>query len=227
MSFFKHVGKVNNKKVIIVKRSIGGDEPHMAVVIYSDIMPQKYHDDVMKILESTEGQAAYEFSDILERRMMSDGQNMLQALSNENYLKRVAANAVMVTPNSKSSMRLDELNTLLAQVGKGDDAVKKLTRMENAQGYADPAKTADTDAFVSDSVNMKDLGIDLAAENAKLAPVTAPSAQPDMTSVMMEMMKTMQSMQQQINELKGEKPVVVKATKKATTKTKAKTKASV
>jgi hypothetical protein len=223
MSFFKHVGKVNSKKVIIVKRSIGGDEPHMAVVIYSDIMPQKYHDDVMKILESTEGQAAYEFSDILERRMMSDGQNMLQALSQENYLKRVAANSVMVTPNSKSSMRLDELNNLLSQVGKGDDAVKKLERMENSQGYSDPAKTAQTDAFVSESVSLKDLGIDLAAENAKLAPTpvsqAAPSAQPDMTAVMMEMMKTMQSMQKQLNELKGDKPVVVKSTKKAPAKT--------
>lgn len=225
MSFFKHVGKVNGKKVIIVKRSIGGDEPHMAVVIYSDIMPQKYHDDVMKILESTEGQAAYEFSDILERRMMSDGQNMLQALSNENYLKRVAANAVMVTPNSKSSMRLDELNTLLSQVGKGDDAVKKLARMENSQGYSDPAKTADTDAFVSESVNMKDLGIDLAAENAKLAPIATPSAQPDMTAVMMEMMKTMQGMQKQLDELKSNKPVVVKTTKKPAAKSKTKTSA--
>jgi hypothetical protein len=223
MSFFKHVGKVNSKKVIIVKRSIGGDEPHMAVVIYSDIMPQKYHDDVMKILESTEGQAAYEFSDILERRMMSDGQNMLQALSQENYLKRVAANSVMVTPNSKSSMRLDELNNLLSTVGKGDDAVKKLERMENSQGYSDPAKTAQTDAFVSENASFKDLGIDLAAENAKLAPAPvvqpAPTAQPDMTAFIMEMMKTMQSMQKQLNELKGDKPVVVKSTKKAPAKT--------
>ena len=230
MSFFKHVGKVNNKKVIIVKRSIGGDEPHMAVVIYSDIMPQKYHDDVMKILESTEGQAAYEFSDILERRVMSDGNNMLQALSSENYLKRVAANSVIVTPNSKSSMRLDELNKLLSQVGKGDEAVKQLARMENSQGYADPAKTADTDAFVSESVSAKDLGINLAEENAKLAPVETakPTSAPDMTAVMMEMMKTMQSMQAQINELKSDKPVVVKATKKPAAKSKtAKTKTSV
>jgi len=230
MSFFKHVGKVNNKKVIIVKRSIGGDESHMAVVIYSDIMPQKYHDDVMKILESNEGQQAYEFSDILERRMMSDGQNMLQALSHENYLKRVPANNVMITPNSKSSMRLDELNKLLAQVGKGDEAVKRLERMENSQGYADPAKTADTDAFVSENASLADLGIDIAAENAKLAPApvvqSASAAQPDMTAVMMEMMKTMQSMQQQLNELKSNKPVVVKSTKKAPAKT-VKTKTSV
>jgi hypothetical protein len=201
----------------------------MAVVIYSDIMPQKYHDDVMKILESVEGQNAFEFSDILERRMMSDGSNMLQALSQENYLKRVASNNVIVTPNSKSSMRLDELNKLLAQVGKGDEAVKKLERMENQQGYVDPAKTADTDAFVSDSVRPEELGINIAAENAKLndtsvAKASSPSpSTPDMTAVMMEMMKTMQSMQQQLNELKGEKPVVVKATKKSPVKSKTKT----
>jgi hypothetical protein len=230
MSFFKHVGKVNDKKVIIVKRVLSNDEPHMAVVIYSDIMPQKYHDDVMRILESDEGQQAYEFSDILERRMMADGNNMLQALSSEGYLKRVGSNSVMITPNSKSSMRLDELNKLLSQVGRGEEAVKKLERMENQQGYADPAKTAQTDAFVSDSVRPEELGINIAAENAKLntAPSStpAPAASQDMTAVMMEMMKTMQGMQQQLNELKGAKPVVVKATAKKTPTKTTKNKAS-
>lgn len=220
MSFFKHVGSVNGKKVIIVQRQLSGDEDHMAVVIYSDIMPSKYHDDVMKVLESDEGQQAYEFRDILERRMMADGMNMLQALSAENYLKRVPAANVMVTPNSKSSIRLDELTKLLNQVGKGPEAVSRLERMENQQGFNDPAKTAATDAMVSESVTAADLGI----AAAPVAP--APSAAPDMTAVMMEMMKTMQGMQKQLNELQGAKPVVVKATaKKATAKT-AKTKTS-
>lgn len=98
--------------------------------------------------------------------------------------------------------------------------------MENARGYADPAKTADTDAFVSDSFRAEELGVNLVAENAKLMATSQTStAQPDMTSVMMEMMKTMQSMQKQLNELKADKPVVVKATKKPTSKS-AKTKTS-
>jgi hypothetical protein len=54
MSFFKHVGQANNKKVIIVQRQIPGEE-HMAAVLYSDILPTRYHDDVMQILESPEG----------------------------------------------------------------------------------------------------------------------------------------------------------------------------
>jgi hypothetical protein len=216
MSFFKHVGTVNSKKVIIVQRALSGDDAHMAVVIYSGIMPSKYHDDVMKLLESTEGQAAYEFRDILERRMMGDGQNMLQALSHENYLKRVPANNVIVTPNSKSSMRLDELNNLLATVGKGEEAVKRLDRLENQQGYADPAKQALTDSQVAESVSLADMGIDVAAENAKLAPVAAP-AQPDMTAVMMQMMQTMQAMQQQLNNLSGDKaPTPTKMAPKTT-----------
>ena len=223
MSFFKHVGSVNGKKVIIVQRQLSGEENHMAVVIYSDIMPSKYHDDVMKVLESDEGQQAYEFRDILERRMMGDGMNMLQVLSAENYLKRVPAANVMVTPNSKSSIRLDELTKLLNQVGKGPEAVSRLERMENQQGFADPAKTADTDAMVSESVSAADLGI-AAAPVAAPAPTAA--AAPDMTAVMMQMMQTMQSMQKQLNELQGAKPVVVKATaKKAPAKT-AKTKTS-
>ena len=210
MSFFKHVGTVNTKKVIIVQRQLNGDDEHMAVVIYSGIMPAKYHDDVMKLLESPEGQAAFEFRDILERRMMADGQNMLQALSHENYLKRVPAANVMVTPNSKSSMRLDELTKLLNKVGRGDEAVKQLDRMENAQGYADPAKAALTDSQVAESVSLADMGIDVAAENAKLSAPAAP-APVDQTALMMQMMQTMQAMQQQISEMRGDATPAPKA----------------
>lgn len=218
MSFFKHVGTVNSKKVIIVQRQMSGDEAHMAVVIYSDIMPSKYHDDVMKVLESEEGQQAYEFRDILERRMMADGNNMMQALSQENYLKRVPANNVMVTPNSKSSMRLDELSKLLNEVGKGQDAVNRLERMENKQGYADPAKDALTDSLVSESVSIEELN-----PPTTTVPVVAPV--PDQTALMMQMMQTMQAMQQQINEMRGATAPApkAKATPKAKTAPKTKT----
>lgn len=203
MSFFKHVGTVNGKKVIIVQRQIQNEE-HMAVVIYSQIMPSKYHDDVMRLLESTEGQAAYEFRDILERRMMSDGQNMLQALSSENYLKRVPSNNVMVTPNSKSSVRLDELNNLLNAAGKGEEAVKKLERLENQQGYADPAKSARTDAVVAESVDI-----------SELSPSVANPA-PDNNAMMAQMMQMMQAMQQSISDIeKRNKTIVASATQAA------------
>ena len=183
MSFFKHVGMANNKKVIIVQRQLNGDESHMAAILYSDILPTRYHDDVMQVLESPEGQQAYEFKDILQRRMMANGENMLQALSSENYIKRVAQNAVIVKPNSKSTIRLDELNKLLNEAGRGEQAVKRLDEMDAQLGMnADPAKTnaARNNAKIN-AVNTTD-GPDTMHYDSVVAPAT------DQTQMMMEMM---------------------------------------
>jgi hypothetical protein len=98
--------------------------------------------------------------------------------------------------------------------------------MENQQGFNDPAKTAATDAMVSESVTAADLGIAAAPVASASVPSTS-AASPDMTAVMMEMMKTMQGMQKQLNELQGAKPVVVKATAKKATANTNKTKTSV
>lgn len=205
MTFFKHVGSVNSKKVIIVQRQLPNEE-HMAAVIYSEIMPAKYHDDVMKLLESEEGQHSYEFKDILQRRMMGNGENMLNALANEGYLKKVSTQNVMVTPNSKSSVRLDELNSLLNMAGKGDEAVKKLEALDAKQGMGNGMAPVIED---SPAINVSDMGIAPAVE--------APAAGVDQTALMMEMMKTMQGMQQQLNELKDEKAAAKKTTRSKNT----------
>jgi hypothetical protein len=199
MSFFKHVGVANNKKVIIIQRQLAGDDAHMAAILYSDILPSRYHDDVMQVLESTEGQQAYEFRDILQRRMMADGNNMLQALSSENYIKRVAQSAIIVKPNSKSSIRLDELNKLLNEAGRGDEAVKKLDALDASLGLNDdPSKSnAARNAAKINAINTAD-GPDTMHYDA---PAAAPAA--DATqSMMMEMMKTMQAMQKEIAGMK-------------------------
>lgn len=133
MSFFKHVGTANgSKKVIIVQRQIPGED-HMASVIYSEIIPSRFHDDVMKELESDAGQSANEFIDVLRRRYFSDGQNMLEALHAEGFIKKVAANAVIVKPNSKSAVRLDELNRMLNEIRTGKVAQQELAAVETGE----------------------------------------------------------------------------------------------
>ena len=218
MTFFKHVGVANNKKVIIIQRQLAGDDAHMAAVLYSDILPSRYHDDVMAVLESYEGQQAYEFRDILQRRMMADGNNMLQALSSENYIKRVAQNAVIVKPNSKSSIRLDELNKLLNEAGRGDAAVKKLDEMDAQLGMNNnPNMTnASRNAAKKDAITASaETGYQM--ENSETA---APVPAMDPTQMMMmEMMKTMQSMQKELLEMKKTTKPAAKTAK--TTKSKA------
>ena len=62
--FFKHVGEHNGKKVVIVQRTIP-EEEHMCSVLYTQIIPTHYHDDVMRVLESAEGQDSNEFWQVL------------------------------------------------------------------------------------------------------------------------------------------------------------------
>jgi len=217
MTFFKHVGQANGKKVIIVQRQLTGDDSHMAAILYSDILPTRYHDDVMKVLESAEGQAAFEFRDILQRRMMANGENMLQSLSSENYIKRVPQNAVIVKPNSKSSIRLDELNKLLNEAGRGEAAVKKLDEMDRQLGMNDDPNM--TNASRNKAKSSSEVDIQYGEDDGGIAPAeaakNAATAQTDQNNLMMQMMQTMQQIQTELSELKGVKAKTPRKTKTA------------
>lgn len=157
-NFFKHVGEHNGKKVIIVQRSMPAPEEHLAAVIYSQIIPSKYHDDIMSVLQSDEGQQAKEFMDIMNRRMLSNGGNMLVTMVNEGYIKKAQNNQVIVKPNANSAIRLDELNKLLKMAGEGSEAIRKLEELDRQQGRKDPIKinapmpqSAQSDGVLDDS----------------------------------------------------------------------------
>lgn len=163
MKFFKHVGEHNNKKVVIVQRAIP-EEGHMASVVYSEIIPTHYHDDIMRVLESTEGQEADEFWMVLQRRVGTTGMNLLNAIATEGFLKKAPTNQIIVKPNSVSSIRLDELNTLLIEAGQGEEAVRKLEDLERQRGFKDSRKT---NAPYAGDVGLSDT--DLAELNIKQA----------------------------------------------------------
>ena len=129
----KHVGKHNNKKIVLLWRRVP-NEAHMALVAYSDTLPRMIHDEVMKQLESAIGQNAKEFSDVLFRTVMNDGRNALEVLHKEGFIKKVPCNQVLITPTAKSSVRLDELNDILDEMEKGEEAVKRLSDIDKSAG---------------------------------------------------------------------------------------------
>jgi len=137
--FFKHVGEHNGKKVVIIEKSIPGDT-HMCAVIYSTNIPTKFHDDIMKLLESAEGQSEQEFGLILNRRMASDGRNLLQAIAQEGFIKKAPTAQVIVKPNASSAIRLDELNKLLKMAGEGEEAISRLEKLDRESGFKDTRK---------------------------------------------------------------------------------------
>jgi hypothetical protein len=135
----KHVGKHNDKRCVIVFRKIP-ELDHMALVVYSDLLPRMIHDEIMRALESPQGQEARELSDVLFRTIMADGHNCLESLHRNGLLKKVPTNQVLVTPTSTSSVRLDELNDILDEMKKGEEAVKKLQEMDASRGMSGKQK---------------------------------------------------------------------------------------
>lgn len=129
----KHVGKHNNKRIVLLWRRVP-DEGHMALVTYSETLPRMIHDEVMKQLESAIGQNAKDFSDVLFRTVMADGRNALEVLHKEGFIKKVPTSQVLITPTAKSSVRLDELNDILDEMEKGEEAIKRMADIDKNAG---------------------------------------------------------------------------------------------
>lgn len=129
----KHVGKHSNRNIVILFRKVP-NEDHMALVCYPDSMPAHIHDDVMQALESDSGQQAKEFSDYLFRYTLKDGSNALQTLHSEGMIKKVPTNQIIVTPNAKSTVRLDELNEILDKMSMGEEAIREMADLDANAG---------------------------------------------------------------------------------------------
>jgi hypothetical protein len=139
MAFIKHVGKHGDKKVVIVFRKVSKSEDHMALVLYTDTIPSSIHDTVIQTLESPAGQQVDTFAEALNRALLPDGRNVLHVIHEERYLKKVPTNQVIVTPTTKSTVRLDELNQILDDLETGGDAAAKLRELDSKVGLQDPA----------------------------------------------------------------------------------------
>lgn len=138
----KHIGRHGDKKVVVLYRQVPGED-HMALVVYSDLLPRIYHDAVMTCLESAVGQQAESFADALFRNMMPDGINSLEALHRNGLIKKVATNQIIMTPTPANTVRLDELNDILNEMKKGEEAIKRLAEMDKNTGLATKKRRAE------------------------------------------------------------------------------------
>jgi len=111
----KHVGKIDNtgSRVVVVFRVVP-NEPGNCLVVYSDSLPNMYHDNLMEAVESTEGQAEFELGNYLGRRMFSNGQRMLEALHKGKFIQKVRVDLVTMTPGGRQEIKLADLNKLIA-----------------------------------------------------------------------------------------------------------------
>lgn len=139
--FLKHVGRHGDRKVAVIFRQIPGDE-HLCLVVYTETLNQNIHDPLIAAIESPEGQASENLADALNRAYTKDGQIILQMLHREGMLKRVQTDLVMMTPAPNQKIKLSELNGILNEMAKGEEAVRRLAEIDASRGLQDPKDVA-------------------------------------------------------------------------------------
>jgi len=143
----KHVGAIDDKKVVVAYRTLPGD-PHSALVIPTASLSQTYHDELFTVVDSKNAQDAYELATVLSVRKFSDGYSMLGALHQTGKLKKVPTSSVTMQPGpqKESWVKLDELNKIIAEQ-KGISIDELAITASGEPGKTD---TVATDGVLSD-----------------------------------------------------------------------------
>lgn len=116
MKNLKHVGKLKNTgaKVLVVFRTLPG-ESNSCLVLPTATLPDQYHDALISLVDSDQGQSTNEFGEIMFMRRFPDGRPMLQAMQADNRLQKVSTTSVIMTPTASNEIPLDQLNVLIAE----------------------------------------------------------------------------------------------------------------
>ena len=100
--------------MVVAYRVVPGDV-ESCLVIATESLTADEHDSLMKVVESAAGQEADDLALVLDRSSLPDGRLMLRAFHATGKLQKMPTNEVEMVPNQKTSIRLDELNSLIAQ----------------------------------------------------------------------------------------------------------------
>lgn len=117
MAMKRHIGRVINtdRRCITVFMQIPSREDH-ALIIDADALPPRFHDRVMEIVDSLEGQKENTLANLLDRRVFSDtGTSLLAALHDFKYLRAEPVENIMMYPNPNNPC---SLKTILEAMGK-------------------------------------------------------------------------------------------------------------
>lgn len=181
-TFKKHVGRIRNtdRRCVVVYMQIPGNEEN-ALIVDTDALPDRFHDALMDIIDSTEGQQTPHLHTLLSRRILPDlGIDMMNALHTYGQLRAVDIDNIVMypAPNAPCPLRtiVDFMNGDDAKPAEPehlDNRVLENQRSDSAQSQMDIAN------------NILRQADDLSAEAAKKreqAYRLVPSLRPSTTS---------------------------------------------
>jgi hypothetical protein len=111
----KHIGRdaKTGRKVAVAYRVVPG-EPENCLVVRTEQLDAADHDTLIKLVESNAGQNAYELAEAMHRTTLMDGSNMLVSFMRYGKLVKVPTDSIEMTPDTKTAIKLSELNQVIA-----------------------------------------------------------------------------------------------------------------
>lgn len=144
----KHVGKFGEKPCLVVFRELPGEQDY-CLIVQTDNLDSRQHDDLMNVIQSAEAQSANNVSEVLHRRQFTDGSNMLSTLHYAKKLQKVPVSHVSLTPVPGQSIPLADVNVEIRKL-EGGYVPPKNDAAHLAEGKAEAATAAEAESTASE-----------------------------------------------------------------------------
>ena len=192
MQSLQHIGVVNennlDKKCLVVYLQIPNKETH-SLVVYTDSLPDSWHQPIMNLLEGPEAQTAKSLSEVFHRRILPvTNKNILESLHVAGLLVSVPVEFVYLMPRPNVKMPLTDI---LKAMGTLSDSTK--VSDQNANFYRDQTIIGNDEQRVS-SANSLLVQASLLEEDARShrerAYKIAPELRPNTAQKIVEAVRT-------------------------------------
>lgn len=150
----KHVGKFGEKPCVVIFRELPG-ETEYCLIVQTDTLDGRQHDDLMNVVQSLEAQEANDISEVLHRRQFTDGTNMLSSLHYSKKLQKVPVGHVSLTPTPSQKISLAEVNVEINKIKGGytppktDPASQMRITTENVEKNMQAVQPIETDSTLA------------------------------------------------------------------------------
>lgn len=110
MDIKRHIGRdaKTGARLVVVFMQLP-DEPEYSLVVYSDSLPDRYHDNLMEVVDNADAQTNMNLYEVLSRHMFWHGGVMLTTLHGEKLLRRLPVENVLMTPTTSQQVPLRDI----------------------------------------------------------------------------------------------------------------------
>lgn len=163
-TFKKHVGRIRNtdRRCVVVYMQIPGNEEN-ALIVDTDALPDRFHDALMDVIDSTEGQQVTQLHTLLARRVMPDsGLDMMNAFHTYGLLRPVSIDNIVMFPAPNAPC---PLRTIVDYINGNPEAKSEANPLDNR--VLENQRADASQAQIDIANNILQQAADLEAEAAK------------------------------------------------------------